>query len=80
MIGDDDVTMPPPVRPIQIDDAHDPRITEYLALRERGLRGVQGRDGVFIGEAVLVVSVMLETRGLTRSVLASDAISVRGIF
>ena len=72
MIGDDDVTMPPPVRPIQIDDAHDPRITEYLALRERGLRGVQGRDGVFIGEAVLVVSVMLETRGLTRSVLASE--------
>ena len=64
--------MPPPVQPIQIDDARDPRITEYLALRERGLRGGHGQDGVFIGEAVLVVAVMLETKGLTRSVLASE--------
>ena len=72
MIGDDAVTMPPPVHPIQIDDARDPRISEYLALRERGLRGGHGQDGVFIGEAVLVVSVMLETKGLTRSVLASE--------
>ncbi len=72
MIGDDAIIMPPPVQAIQIDDAGDPRITEYLALRERGLRGGHGQDGVFIGEAVLVVAVMLETKGLTRSVLASE--------
>lgn len=71
MIGDDDHTMAPPVQTIQIEDARDPRITEYLALRERGLRGGRGQDGVFIGEAVLVVAVMLETKGLTRSVLTS---------
>jgi tRNA G18 (ribose-2'-O)-methylase SpoU len=77
MIDDDDPTMTAPVEAIQITDARDPRIADYVALRERGLRGKGGRDGVFIGEAVLVVGVMLESKGLTRSVLASRKQAVR---
>jgi len=71
MIEDDGDTMTAPLEPIQITDARDPRIAEYVALRDRGLRKMDGREGVFIGEAVLVVEVMLESRGLTRSVLTS---------
>lgn len=56
---------------IHITDPLDPRIADYVALRDRGLRGKNRRNGVFIGEAVLVVGVMLETKGLTRSVLTS---------
>ena len=64
-------TMNKPVEAVHIMNASDPRIAEYVALRDRGLRTRNGRDGVFIGEAALVVEIMLESKGLTRSVLAS---------
>ncbi|HAW95804.1 MAG: hypothetical protein CMJ33_04975 [Phycisphaerae bacterium] len=64
-------TMNKPVEAVHITNAGDPRIAEYVALRDRGLRTRRDRDGVFIGEAVLVVDIMLESKGLTRSVLAS---------
>ena len=71
MIDDDEDTMTTPVETIHITDASDPRIADYLALRDRGLKGRDGSEGVFIGEAVLVVGVMLESKGLTRSILSS---------
>ena len=64
--------MTPPVEPIRITDPGDPRISDYVALRDRGLRAKNRGEGVFIGEAVLVVGVMLESAGMTRSVLASE--------
>ena len=64
-------TMNKPVEAVHIMHASDPRIAEYVALRDRGLRTRNGRDGVFIGEAALVVEIMLESKGLTRSVLSS---------
>lgn len=57
---------------ITIDDISDIRIDDYRDIRDRDLMGVDGRRGLFIGEAVLVVEVMLSYPGMTRSVLASE--------
>lgn len=57
----------------RIEDPDDPRIEDYRDIREKDLLGKGGRAGLFIGEAVLVVEVMLERPGMTRSVLVSEA-------
>lgn len=66
------VTMSDEVRRIQVTDVNDPRIEEFHSIRDRDLRGSASRPGLFIGEAVLVVQVMLERTGMTRSVLTSE--------
>ena len=55
----------------QITDPQDPRIEDYRDIREKDLLGRGGRNGLFIGEAVLVVEVMLQQPGMTRSILVS---------
>ena len=60
------------VRRIPVTDVNDPRIEEFHSIRDRDLRGSASRPGLFIGEAVLVVKVMLERKGMTRSVLTSE--------
>ena len=57
----------------RIEDPDDPRIEDYRDIREKDLLGKGGRAGLFIGEAVLVVEVMLERPGMTRSILVSEA-------
>ena len=57
---------------IRIDDLEDPRLEDYRDIRDRDLMGTGGRRGLFIGEATLVVEVMLSFKGMTRSVLVSE--------
>ena len=71
MIHDEEETMTRPVEAVHVTNPNDPRIAEYLALGDRGLRASEDGGGLFMGEAALVVEVMLESKGLTRSVLAS---------
>ena len=56
---------------IEITDPQDPRIEDYQNIREKDLLGRGGRNGLFIGEAILVVEVMLQHPGMTRSILVS---------
>lgn len=58
---------------IKINEADDPRIKEYRNIRDRDLRGVHSRPGLFIGEAPLIVQAMLEVPGMTRSVFVSES-------
>lgn len=64
--------MSSPTERIPINDSSDPRIEDYRDIRDRDLRGSGARPGLFIGEAILVVEVMLSFPGMTRSVLASE--------
>ena len=57
---------------IRITDPMDERIEDYRNIRDKDLKGPDGRKGLFIGEAVLVVEVMLATPGMTRSILVSE--------
>ena len=57
---------------IRITDPTDERIEDYRNIRDKDLKGPDGRKGLFIGEAVLVVEVMLATPGMTRSILVSE--------
>ena len=56
---------------IEITDSRDPQIEDYQNIREKDLLGRGGRNGLFIGEAILVVEVMLQHPGMTRSILVS---------
>ncbi len=58
---------------ILITDPQDHRIDEYRNIRDRDLLGKGSRPGLFIGEAPLIVQVMLEEPGMTRSVLVSES-------
>ena len=55
-----------------ITDPGDPRINEYRDIRDKDLLGRDGRPGRFIGEAVLILEVMLDLPDMTRSVLVSE--------
>jgi len=67
------VAMEPASTPTRINEADDPRISEYRNVRDRDLRGAGSRPGLFIGEAPLIVQAMLEFPGMTRSVFVSDS-------
>jgi tRNA G18 (ribose-2'-O)-methylase SpoU len=55
---------------IRIDDPHDPRLADYMAVRERDLAG---RDGGFIAEGVVVIDKLLAAgRHPVRSVLVAE--------
>lgn len=71
-LSDDGCPMSTPVQMISVNDIDDPRLEDYRDIRDRDLMGSDGRRGLFIGEAVLVVDVMLSFPGMTRSVLASE--------
>jgi tRNA G18 (ribose-2'-O)-methylase SpoU len=64
--------MKSPIEMIRIESISDPRVEDYRDIRDRDLIGPDGRRGLFIGETVLVVEVMLGIPGMTRSVLASE--------
>lgn len=53
--------------PIPIDALDDPRLADYVDLRDRDLR--RAEEGLFVGEQSLVVEQMLALPGVTRSVL-----------
>ena len=55
-----------------ITDPGDPRINEYRDIRDKDLLGRDGRPGRFIGEAPLILEVMLDLPDMTRSVLVSE--------
>jgi len=57
---------------LRIDDPLDPRLEPYRDLRDRDLRGPDGRGGLFMGETPLVVERMLELPGRTVSVLVAE--------
>ena len=65
-------SMKSPIEMIRIESITDPRVEDYRDIRDRDLIGPDGRRGLFIGETVLVVEVMLGIPGMTRSVLASE--------
>ncbi|MCH2143696.1 MAG: RNA methyltransferase [Phycisphaerales bacterium] len=65
------MSAPDPVT--RITDPNDPAIEEYRAVRDRDLQGSDTRPGRFIGEGMLILEVMLENPGMTRSVLVSEA-------
>jgi tRNA G18 (ribose-2'-O)-methylase SpoU len=52
-----------------IDDPDDPRLEAYRDVRDRDLRGPEGRPGLFVVEAVLPVEQMLALPGIACSVL-----------
>ncbi|MGI9012783.1 MAG: TrmH family RNA methyltransferase [Phycisphaerales bacterium] len=54
---------------IHIEDADDPRLSDYRDIRDRDLRGEAGRPGLFIGEQMLTIEKMLSVPGMTRSIL-----------
>lgn len=60
-----------PSIPIVIDDLDDPRLADYVALRDRDLH--RAEEGLFVGEQFLIVEQMLGIPGLTRSVLVGEA-------
>ena len=64
-------------RTVRIDDPSDPRVGEYLGVRDRDLLGGGSRPGRFIGESPLIVEVMLAHPGMTRSVLVAESQSER---
>ena len=56
-----------------ITDPEDPRLEDFRDIRDRDVRGPQGRPGVFIGEQSLVVEKMLERPELVRRVLVAES-------
>jgi tRNA G18 (ribose-2'-O)-methylase SpoU len=62
---------------IPIHDPADPRLDDYRDVRDRDLRGSAGQPGLFVGEQALVVEKMLARPGLTKSVLAAEAMCDR---
>jgi tRNA G18 (ribose-2'-O)-methylase SpoU len=50
----------------------DPRLEDFRDIRDRDVRGPDGRPGVFIGEQTLVVEKMLHRPELVRRVLVSE--------
>ncbi|HMN96617.1 MAG TPA: RNA methyltransferase [Phycisphaerales bacterium] len=62
-----------PVVPIQRLD--DPRLADYVGLRDRDLR--RAAEGLFVGEQLLVVERMLEIAGAVRSVLVAERLVAR---
>ncbi len=69
------MSAPDPVT--RITDPNDPAIEEYRSIRDRDLQGSDTRPGRFIGEGMLILEVMLDHPGMTRSVLVSEARSDR---
>lgn len=55
-----------------ISHADDPRLEDFRDIRDRDVRGPDGRPGVFIGEQTLVVEKMLRRPALLRRVLVSE--------
>lgn len=55
-----------------ISNADDPRLEDFRDIRDRDVRGPDGRPGVFIGEQTLVVEKMLRRPALLRRVLVSE--------
>ncbi len=53
----------------EVIDLADPRLADYLDIRDRGLRGRDGIPGLFVGEQPLIVQRMLSMPGVTKSVL-----------
>lgn len=53
-------------------DLADPRLDGYREVRDRDLRGPDGRGGLFMGETPLVVERMLARPGMTVSVLVAE--------
>lgn len=53
---------------IPIDDPDDPRIEDYRAVRDRDLRGPEGRPGLFLAETAQPVARLLRA-GMAKSVL-----------
>ncbi|WMS43011.1 TrmH family RNA methyltransferase [Acuticoccus sp. MNP-M23] len=59
----------PPLDPILISDADDPRIAVFTALQERDRIG---RDGVFIAEGATVLTVLLNSALVTDAILIEE--------
>jgi tRNA G18 (ribose-2'-O)-methylase SpoU len=57
---------------LDLHDIDDPRLAGYRDLRDRDLRGPDGRGGLFMGETPLVIERMLARPGTTVSVLVAD--------
>ena len=57
---------------LRLDDLADPRLDGYRDVRDRDLRGPDGRGGLFMGETPLVVERMLARPGMTVSVLVAE--------
>lgn len=60
-----------------IDDAEDPRLSDYRFVREKDLSGERAIEGLFVGETLPIVERMLARPGLTRSVLCSTRMASR---
>ena len=60
--------------PTHIDRADDPRVACYADIRERELAA---RDGLFVGETLVVLEAMLARKAAVRSVLASPRMLAR---
>ncbi|MHC4108548.1 MAG: TrmH family RNA methyltransferase [Planctomycetota bacterium] len=63
------MSRPPNV--IHVNDIDDPRLADYRQIRDRELRERNQLGSLFIGEQPLVVERMLQTPGVTKSVLLS---------
>lgn len=57
---------------LRLQDLGDPRLDGYRDVRDRDLRGPDGRGGLFMGETPLVVERMLARPGMTVSVLVAE--------
>jgi len=55
---------------VRISSASDPRLADYVGLRDRDL--LRRNEGLFVGEQLLIVRRMLELPGVTRSVLCAE--------
>lgn len=63
---------PMPGTILRLDDLADSRLDGYRDVRDRDLRGPDGRGGLFMGETPLVVERMLARPGMTVSVLVAE--------
>ncbi|MGH9245572.1 MAG: TrmH family RNA methyltransferase [Acidimicrobiales bacterium] len=60
--------------PIVVDDPRDPRLADYVGLRDAELRRhVEGEFGLFIAEGVLTIRALLRSRYQIRSLLVTPA-------
>ncbi len=58
-------------------DFNDPRLDDYRFLRDRDLSGARRNEGLFVGETLPIITQMVASLGLTRSVLASQRMAER---
>ncbi len=62
----------PRLRRLNVDDPTDPRLADYVALRDAHLRAtVEGETGTFIAEGALVVRQLLTSAYRVKSVLVT---------